>query len=568
VKRAPFYFAHVIVSVLIASPVLGGAPGCPGAGVVLGETKASATQGGFTGSLLDGDNFGSSVASIGDLDGDGVADMAVGARNDDDGGSNRGAVWIVFLNAENTVKAEQKISDTRGGFGGSLANGDTFGSSVASLGDLDGDGVADIAVGAPNDDNGGVSRGAVWIVFLNPNGSVKSQQKISDTQGGFGGVLDNVDAFGGSVAGLGDLDGDGTPDLAVSAHLDGDGGNARGAVWVLFLNPNGTVKAEQKISALEGGFGGALADGDGFGKSVANIGDLDGDGVTDLAVGATGDDDGGNARGAVWIVFLNANGTVKTEQKISGTAGGFGGALDDTDNFGESVAAIGDIDGDGVMDLAVGAEGDDDGGFSRGAVWILFLNANGTVKAQQKISDTQGGFGGLLDNDDDFGAGVALAGDLDGDGSPEIAIAAPQDDDGGTNRGAVWIVSLFRCVLPPTVTMQPESVLLDVGGGPATFIVGASGSTPIMYQWRKDGVDLVDGDFVSGATTPTLLIRATQEDVGIYDCVVSNSRGVITTFGAVLGVRPSCAGDADGDGDVDFADLNRLLSAFGMFCKP
>ena len=74
--------------------------------------------------------------------------MVVGAGDDDDGGSNRGAVWVLFLNADGTVSSHQKISDTEGGFTGTLDNSDNFGSSVAGLGDFDGDGIEDIAVGA------------------------------------------------------------------------------------------------------------------------------------------------------------------------------------------------------------------------------------------------------------------------------------------------------------------------------------------------------------------------------------------------------------------------------------
>ncbi len=108
----------------------------------------------------------------------------------------------------------------------------------------------------------------VALVFLVPltlaptasatPGEVLSHQKISDTQGGFTGTLDSFPGFGSSVASLGDLDGDGVGDLAVGAFGDDDGGPDHGAAWVLFLNPDGTVKAHQKISATQGGFTGGL----------------------------------------------------------------------------------------------------------------------------------------------------------------------------------------------------------------------------------------------------------------------------------------------------------------------
>ncbi len=117
-----------------------------------------------------------------------------------------------------------------------MNNSDRFGIGIAALNDLDGDGVNDIAVGARDDDDGGTNQGAIWVLFLNSDGTVKSHQKISEIDGLFTGSLDNVDGFAAEIAPIGDLNGDNIMDIAVSAHRDDDGGTDRGAVWILFLN--------------------------------------------------------------------------------------------------------------------------------------------------------------------------------------------------------------------------------------------------------------------------------------------------------------------------------------------
>jgi len=208
---------------------------------------------------------------------------------------------------------------------------------------------------------------------MNSDGTVKSEQNIS--------------RFG-NAANIGDLDEDGVTDLAVGAPST-DGGTEKGGVHILFLNTDGTVKGEQEISDTAGNFTGPIDDGDHFGADIANIGDLDGDGITDLAVGATYDDDGGVAqganRGAVYILFMNMDGTVKNEQKISSTEGNFTGILQTFDNFGQAVSDLGDLDGDGVEDIAVGSVFDDGPEifFQAGAIWILFLNTDGTEKSSE-----------------------------------------------------------------------------------------------------------------------------------------------------------------------------------------
>ena len=454
----------------------------PGVGMqasVLSEQKISDTTGGLGGVLTNGDEFGYAADALGDLDGDGIVDLAVSTRNDNDGGTDRGSLWILFMNTDGTVASKQKISDTAGGFTGTLDDNDTFGSALAGLGDLDGDGVEDLAVGARFDDDGGVNRGAAWILFLNANGTVKSHQKISDTAGGFTGLLDDSDQFGTSLAALGDLDGDGVVDLAVGANLDDDGGVNRGAVWILFLDNDGTVKSHQKISDAAGGFSGALDVVDQFGASLASLGDLDHDGSADLAVGAVGDNDGGEDQGAVWILFLDADGTVKTQQKISDFHGNFAGTLDDFDQFGSSLETCDDIDDDGRPELAVGAIGDDDGGVDQGATWLLFLKADGTVSSERKISATSGGFGGDLDTLDNFGiSGVAL-GDLDGNGIEDLGVGAHRDDDGGSSAGALWVLFMGRDPDPPVILCSEDIIAEPTGPGGAvvTYAVTAVDET-------------------------------------------------------------------------------------------
>ncbi len=411
---------------------------------------ASDTSGGPT--LANNDYFGRAVAAIGDIDGDGVTDLAVGANGDNTDGINRGAIFVLLMNDDGTVKTSQEISSSSGG-GPVITSGDRLGRSVAALGDLNGDGVPDLAVGADLDDTNGSNRGAVHVMFLNTDGTVKSSRKIASGTNG-GPTLANDSRFGTSVASPGDLDGDGVTDLAVGSSLDDTNGSDRGAVHVLFLNSDGTVKSSNKIASGIGG-GPTLVNGNRFGSSLSSLGDLDGDGITDLAVGATGDNTGGTERGAVHVLLMNADGTVKSSNKIaSGTNGG--PTLSNDDRFGRSVAALSDLDGDGVADLAVGANYDDTGGSDRGAVHVLFLNSNGTVKQSHKIATGESG-GPSVSDGSRFGTSLASLGDLDGDGVIDLAVGAETDDTGGSNRGAVFTLFLNVANRNPVITSLPTA---------------------------------------------------------------------------------------------------------------
>ena len=338
-------------------------------GAIKAHTKIAHNDNGGP-SLADEDKYGYSVAGIGDLDRDGVPDLAVGARGDDTGGLNRGALYIHFLNPDGTVKSQVKIAHLLNG-GPSLADYAFFGVSVAAIGDLDNDGVTDLAVGSYGDNTGGPLRGAFYILFMNADGTAKSHKKVAHELNG-GPSLVDLGRFGYSSAAIGDLNRDGAPDLGVGAYTDSTAGTDRGALYVLFMNTDGSAKGHVKIAHLLNG-GPSLADADEFGASVCAIGDLDRDGVIDLAVGARQDSTGGPGRGAFYLLSMNANGTVKTYNKIAHETNG-GPSLSNWDWFGVSTAGIGDLDRDGLPDLAAGAVYDDAGGGDRGALYIMFTN--------------------------------------------------------------------------------------------------------------------------------------------------------------------------------------------------
>ena len=277
-----------------------------------------------------------------------------------------------------------------------------------------------------------------------------------------------------------------SPDIAISAEGDDDGGIDKGAVYILFMKPDGTVRTFQKISQMEGGFTGNLDQGDSLGNWITALGDLDGDGITDIAVSARGDDDGGNNRGAIWVMFLNRNGTVKDYQKISDTQGGFTGVLNNSDCFGCALEGLGDFDNDGVPDLATGAQGDDDGGTNKGAVWLLMLNTNGTVKRHYKISDTAGGFIGGLDPSDQFGHAVSNIGDFDGNGVTDIAVGAQLDDDGGPQcRSGVGC----SCSTPMVRSTRTTRSATPQAGSAATWTPAMILASPwrIWATWTATG---------------------------------------------------------------------------------
>ncbi len=397
--------------------------------------------------------YGTSIANIGDLDGDGVNDLAVGMDKNTVACSsaqvNKGEVQIHFMNADGTLKSTEKICETTSGV--ALSNGHRFGSGVTGMGDINGDGVPDIAVGGYMHDT--KNRGAVDIILMDSDGSVSSLNRLDNNDWS----LDGGSQLGYAVENIGDLDGNGVNDLAVGGWMAdlGSTPSNSGIVYIVFLNSSGGMESSVNIHASTTN-GPSLTADDKYGMYIANIGDLDGDGVQEIAVSSKKDD---GSSSEIHIHFMNTDGSIDSTVALND---------DDVSELGTStsvaIEGLGDIDGDGVGDMAVGLDGRDLTGTDRGSVLFLYMNSDGSVKSTAEFTDATAN-GPTLANGDVFGRSIANMGDLDGyskfnivgtsfkgdwdgNGVVELAVGAAGDDmasDGNDssahpNRGAVHLL--------------------------------------------------------------------------------------------------------------------------------
>ncbi|MBF0421028.1 MAG: FG-GAP repeat protein, partial [Magnetococcales bacterium] len=347
------------------------------------------------------DLSGFSVSSAGDVNGDGFADMIIGAIRADTGTTDAGASYVIFGKASGfaPILALSTLNGTNGFRMNGEAPYDRSGFSVSSAGDVNGDGFADVIIGAGEANPAGNNSGASYIVFGKSSG-FSSQIALSTLNGTDGFRLDGGspdDYSGSSVSSAGDVNGDGFADLIVGAYKADSGGNLSGASYVIFGKASG-FSSQIDLSSLNGTNGFRLdgaSENDNSGFSVSSAGDFNGDGLSDLLVSARFADVGSNlTAGAVYVIYGKATG-FSSHVNLSTLDGNTGIRLDGTmvgDWSNWSVSSAGDINGDGYDDIIAGALGADPNGNSdSGASYVVFGgNFNGLATTAQTLTGTSG----------------------------------------------------------------------------------------------------------------------------------------------------------------------------------
>ena len=475
-------------------------------------TKLS-TLAGRDGVRLDGvtagDFAGSAIGGGGDINGDGYADVIIGANGAAPGANKlAGSVYIVF-GKMGAFSATLGLSTLDGKTGfrldGASANS-WLGSAVANAGDVNGDGLDDILVGANGTDG---TTGAAYVVFGKTAGFT-STMNVSKLDGSNGFRLSGVSAAdntGFAVSSAGDVNGDGIDDMLVGAF----GANRGAGAAYLVFGKSGAFAANIDLGLLDGSNGVRLdgAAGDNAGRSVAKIGDFNGDGIDDIVVGAF---HGNGDTGSAYIVFGKA-GAWNASLDLSLLDGSNGFRLDGVaalDLTGISVSPAGDVNGDGLADLLIGAR---DANTHAGASYVIYGTRN-TVPAHVNLAYLNGISGFKLNGSPDnlAGGSVAGIGDVNGDGFGDVLIGA----EGAANAvGSSFLVlgsntsnliTLSGTVAADTLTGTAGADGIDGGGGNDT-IVGGGGADIIHGGAGDDRITvpdltflLVDGGGANAAT--------------------------------------------------------------------
>ncbi len=422
-----------------------------------GPAALGGVAAGFGGLVIEGqragDRAGTRVVGLGDVDGDGVVDLGVAAHLSSHADSASGRSYVVF--GQSTAGAIELDAVANGPLGYALDGEtarDVAGWSMAAGGDVDGDGRADLLLGAPWVDTSpcmspdaieGCTQGRGYVVWGQADSTSRPLSAASN--GSVGQAFDGASGqawAGSSIAGLRDLDGDGRDEVLISAPEQDE---ALGRVYLI----RGTALAGTRpLSSVgtETTAGFVMEGPDQAGMVVAAAGDLDGDGLEDIAIA---DLEFGNHAGVVYVVFGKLDDDPVDLDTLESTGAGFTILSASVGSrAGTSITRLGDFDGDGRDDLVVSAPGNQDWEYGEdlpksaapGRVYVVY-GRDGT--APVRLADVERGVGGVLITGEAPGAaGFSVAGldDFNGDGRPDIAIGAPALGSAGADAGRVYVV--------------------------------------------------------------------------------------------------------------------------------
>lgn len=438
------------------------------------------------------DFLGGAVSNAGDVNGDGIDDLIVGATGADPNGNLSGSSYVVL----GSVAGFQSpiLSASIIPFNGVHVT-DNSGSSVSNLGDVNGDTIDDFIIGAYEaNSNGNTVSGASYVVFGHTNRF--NPTELSSLNGTNGFVINGEDQFdlsGYSVSSAGDVNDDGINDIFIGAVYGGPGDN--GASYIVYGSLNG-FSASLNLSTLNGTNGVAIngiSNGDYTGISVDTAGDFNNDGIDDLIIGAA------NANKS-YIVFGNANGLTHpfNLSSLNGNNGFVINGISASDNTGISVSKASDVNADGIDDVIIGADYADADGIDSGAAYVVFGQALSTFPPQMNLADLNGSNGFAIygnTGSDYFGESVSNAGDLNGDGIDDIVMGATNTDTNGIDSGSSYILFGSSTGFPNTISASNVHIYggFTINGLSAGDSLGSSVS--YAGDINADGID----DVIVGA---------------------------------------------------------------------